>query len=171
MALTVILFSFFFFFSSRRRHTRCSRDWSSDVCSSDLMSSARTKHRPVAWTIPPRHDGGGAHPFPGPPRKSYEFRSSRGSWAPPRPGIRAKGATTSSATLRREACSRHFESGRGEAQGLSCSRTVFHPLHDRGQGPSTPQGERAPPPHDVSSIFPRGPSRRLRSPPARGCGW
>src|SRR2546422_2203482 len=31
--------SFFFFFSSRRRHTRCSRDWSSDVCSSDLTSS------------------------------------------------------------------------------------------------------------------------------------
>src|SRR2546429_7317808 len=29
---------FFFFFSSRRRHTRCSRDWSSDVCSSDLSS-------------------------------------------------------------------------------------------------------------------------------------
>src|SRR2546422_5497338 len=29
-------FSLFFFFSSRRRHTRCSRDWSSDVCSSDL---------------------------------------------------------------------------------------------------------------------------------------
>src|SRR6266498_1965690 len=25
-----------FFFSSRRRHTRCGRDWSSDVCSSDL---------------------------------------------------------------------------------------------------------------------------------------
>src|SRR2546429_6313512 len=29
---------FFFFFSSRRRHTRCSRDWSSDVCSSDLAA-------------------------------------------------------------------------------------------------------------------------------------
>src|SRR2546429_6903609 len=27
------------FFSSRRRHTRCSRDWSSDVCSSDLRLS------------------------------------------------------------------------------------------------------------------------------------
>src|SRR2546429_5813537 len=26
----------FFFFSGRRRHTICSRDWSSDVCSSDL---------------------------------------------------------------------------------------------------------------------------------------
>src|SRR3989449_11410900 len=32
----------FFFFSSRRRHTRCSRDWSSDVCSSDLMFSVAT---------------------------------------------------------------------------------------------------------------------------------
>src|SRR2546429_4332165 len=29
-----------FFFSSRRRHTRCSRDWSSDVCSSDLIYRA-----------------------------------------------------------------------------------------------------------------------------------
>src|SRR5690606_17723727 len=28
---------FVFFFSSRRRHTRFSRDWSSDVCSSDLL--------------------------------------------------------------------------------------------------------------------------------------
>src|SRR6266496_5603996 len=31
---------FFFFFSSRRRHTRSLRDWSSDVCSSDLRSAA-----------------------------------------------------------------------------------------------------------------------------------
>src|SRR5215217_9066180 len=31
-----MLLSFFFFFSSRRRHTRYWRDWSSDVCSSDL---------------------------------------------------------------------------------------------------------------------------------------
>src|SRR5690606_29636170 len=31
---------FFFFFSSRRRHTRFSRDWSSDVCSSDLLNGA-----------------------------------------------------------------------------------------------------------------------------------
>src|SRR5215203_6352910 len=29
---------FFFFFSSRRRHTRYWRDWSSDVCSSDLVA-------------------------------------------------------------------------------------------------------------------------------------
>src|SRR5207253_4669677 len=31
-------FFFFFFFSSRRRHTRWPRDWSSDVCSSDLRA-------------------------------------------------------------------------------------------------------------------------------------
>src|SRR5690554_5472242 len=34
--LYLLCFFFFFFFSSRRRHTRCGRDWSSDVCSSDL---------------------------------------------------------------------------------------------------------------------------------------
>src|SRR2546429_6693590 len=32
----------FFFFSSRRRHTRCSRDWSSDVCSSDLQDITKS---------------------------------------------------------------------------------------------------------------------------------
>src|SRR5947209_17458657 len=32
----VLVLSCFFFFSSRRRHTRYWRDWSSDVCSSDL---------------------------------------------------------------------------------------------------------------------------------------
>src|SRR5699024_12009931 len=32
---------FFFFFSSRRRHTRSKRDWSSDVCSSDLRTGPR----------------------------------------------------------------------------------------------------------------------------------
>src|SRR6266481_2947319 len=31
--------SCFFFFSSRRRHTRWNCDWSSDVCSSDLIAS------------------------------------------------------------------------------------------------------------------------------------
>src|SRR5690606_39730667 len=35
--LSVDGFFSLFFFSSRRRHTRFSRDWSSDVCSSDLL--------------------------------------------------------------------------------------------------------------------------------------
>src|SRR5690349_25109948 len=35
----------FFFFSSRRRHTRSLRDWSSDVCSSDLRPSPPRSRR------------------------------------------------------------------------------------------------------------------------------
>src|SRR5690606_41092841 len=35
-----------FFFSSRRRHTRFSRDWSSDVCSSDLAPRVRVHRGP-----------------------------------------------------------------------------------------------------------------------------
>src|SRR5207247_6998224 len=36
----------FFFFSSRRRHTRSTRDWSSDVCSSDLGNGFGRLQRP-----------------------------------------------------------------------------------------------------------------------------
>src|SRR6202043_2838494 len=34
------------FFSSRRRHTRCVRDWSSDVCSSDLPEPSFFRRQP-----------------------------------------------------------------------------------------------------------------------------
>src|SRR5690625_7514032 len=34
-----------FFFSSRRRHTRWPRDWSSDVCSSDLRTAGSSPER------------------------------------------------------------------------------------------------------------------------------
>src|SRR5207245_7514302 len=44
------LYFFIFFFSSRRRHTRCYRDWSSDVCSSDLLDRV-----PAAELISERH--------------------------------------------------------------------------------------------------------------------
>src|SRR5258707_9233070 len=45
------ILSFCFFFSSRRRHTRYWRDWSSDVCSSDLV--AFVPHaRPIAKKEP-----------------------------------------------------------------------------------------------------------------------
>src|SRR4030043_1533730 len=40
------------FFSSRRRHTRCSRDWSSDVCSSDLNDDA-ADHDESAYVVRP----------------------------------------------------------------------------------------------------------------------
>src|SRR6266850_8144205 len=41
MYIVIILF---FFFSSRRRHTRLQGDWSSDVCSSDLVYVTHDHH-------------------------------------------------------------------------------------------------------------------------------
>src|SRR3989449_6623594 len=44
-----------FFFSSRRRHTRCSRDWSSDVCSSDLtLQGGKPFNRPTHVALCPK---------------------------------------------------------------------------------------------------------------------
>src|SRR2546422_5160039 len=68
-----------FFFSSRRRHTRCSRDWSSDVCSSDLNSAAGCPS--------PRSTRDSKASFP---RPAAEFRSEerrvgkecRSRWSP-----------------------------------------------------------------------------------------
>src|SRR5690554_6994101 len=45
----------YFFFSSRRRHTRCGRDWSSDVCSSDLAVSGLPKE--YAYKYIDDHEG------------------------------------------------------------------------------------------------------------------
>src|SRR5690606_14520962 len=51
-SLFLLYLIFFFFFSSRRRHTRFSRDWSSDVCSSDLYRKyGRLKAAQVANVI------------------------------------------------------------------------------------------------------------------------
>src|SRR6266508_5544307 len=43
---------FFFFFSSRRRNTRWPRDWSSDVCSSDLDDEVVTEQLVLGWVRP-----------------------------------------------------------------------------------------------------------------------
>src|SRR5260370_4515185 len=48
-----LVFFFFFFFSSRRRHTRFKCDWSSDVCSSDLMKRVLSKKRIVFRFLEP----------------------------------------------------------------------------------------------------------------------
>src|SRR5690606_40825006 len=50
----------FFFFSSRRRHTRFSRDWSSDVCSSDLAVGSGNDATGIAAAkrlVSPAHRG------------------------------------------------------------------------------------------------------------------
>src|SRR5439155_18836108 len=50
-----------FFFSSERRHTRCPRDGSSAVCSSDLTSATPSwgggSRPPLRARLPPPHDG------------------------------------------------------------------------------------------------------------------
>src|SRR5437660_9806167 len=46
--LSFLVVLIFFFFSSRRRHTRWPRDWSSDVCSSDLTVDALANANEVA---------------------------------------------------------------------------------------------------------------------------
>src|SRR5437868_15539491 len=65
-----------FFFSSRRRHTRSKRDWSSDVCSSDLAPDrSRTRARRPA----PRRGSNSADsaaPTATPDRKSVVWGKS-----------------------------------------------------------------------------------------------
>src|SRR5690349_24989932 len=45
-----------FFFSSRRRHTRSLRDWSSDVCSSDLVGVEVPGRVPHVGVAPRQHE-------------------------------------------------------------------------------------------------------------------
>src|SRR5437763_15870597 len=66
-----------FFFSSRRRHTRYIGDWSSDVCSSDLVVGAGRGGAgvPPAFTAPPAASGcPGAPARTGRPPRSEERR-------------------------------------------------------------------------------------------------
>src|SRR5690606_39848018 len=46
-----------FFFASRRRHTSFSRDWSSDVCSSDLAESERAEDPRTVVLVKPNASG------------------------------------------------------------------------------------------------------------------
>src|SRR2546422_6011888 len=71
-----------FFFSSRRRHTRCSRDWSSDVCSSDLAKVPLRVPVPVARLRSSAPDAFSAHRLvsgtTSADRKSTRLNSSHG---------------------------------------------------------------------------------------------
>src|SRR5438046_9321576 len=53
-----------FFFSSRRRHTRLVSDWSSDVCSSDLVNVGRDRRRPAGGGGRSESAGGGGPALP-----------------------------------------------------------------------------------------------------------
>src|SRR2546422_10989011 len=83
-----------FFFSSRRRHTSCSRDWSSDVCSSDLpVPGPRRAHRDRSDDRPAGE--GHSHPGREGPQAGVRHRvgpgraqgsAGRGGEVPRRPG-------------------------------------------------------------------------------------
>src|SRR5688572_17972402 len=51
----ILFIFFFFFFSSRRRHTRFDCDWSSDVCSSDLLWTSRREDFRSAFSLVPEY--------------------------------------------------------------------------------------------------------------------
>src|SRR5699024_11226079 len=65
---------FFFFFSSRRRHTRSKRDWSSDVCSSDLPLCGATAGRGLEPS--PIRTRGWNLPTSGPPQNAESYSES-----------------------------------------------------------------------------------------------
>src|SRR5205809_4597586 len=76
----VSFFIFFFFFSSRRRHTRCSRDWSSDVCSSDLHAkTALDRFLSIAYLSASRRSNGRGTTtlFPGNSGRSQDTEVTR----------------------------------------------------------------------------------------------
>src|SRR2546421_5298821 len=82
--VTVGTIVWLFFFSSRRRHTRSDRDWSSDVCSSDLhdvppgklCSTVTTSLGPVVVTVTPPSKASAAEEFPGGHRATIGGESS-----------------------------------------------------------------------------------------------
>ena len=55
--------SVFFFFSSRRRHTRLQGDWSSDVCSSDLVADVGDAVLPHTDALDAEAEGEAGHLF------------------------------------------------------------------------------------------------------------
>src|SRR5690349_22879780 len=98
LLVDVVEVNILFFFSSRRRHTRSLRDWSSDVCSSDLRSRLEWQQLPgirlqrgLARVIPSRRQAGECdelledQPLPRPESRSEERRvgkECRSRWSP-----------------------------------------------------------------------------------------
>src|SRR2546429_8264106 len=131
----------FFFFSSRRRHTRCSRDWSSDVCSSDLESN--TNRQPQERSPAPR---------------------SAPAWPLPRGGF-----CKATSRLRRQRCrargtkKTHGRCGRGNRAAarrpladVDSSRWVAEGLTDKEIAKRTPKQSTLPVPPVIPPGEPRG---------------
>src|SRR2546422_8558758 len=60
--LPITVADFKCFFPSRRRHTKCSRDWISDECSSDLKAASSRSRRRAGWIATHRPRWAGRSP-------------------------------------------------------------------------------------------------------------
>src|SRR6266496_3695388 len=131
---------FFFFFSSRRRHTRSLRDWSSDVCSSDLRPAGGGAHGAARRRPAHRHD--------------LARRDRRQLSLPQRPqAVRLGGAHPSGAQPRPQGPPRpHHQAGLGVGA-----------LDPPGKPPNEPRPSRrspAPTPRSPTAAAPRSPPSR-----------
>src|SRR3989449_11740818 len=99
-----------FFFSSRRRHTRCSRDWSSDVCSSDLV-----RMFPLPTSVIPLIFG------------TINFRNNTNNTEDPRllsPGSGVRAASSVVGAARRRAVVKVSTGGRGSVEAIDGSAAL-----------------------------------------------
>src|SRR5206468_8465370 len=94
----------FLFFSSRRRHTRSDRDWSSDVCSSDLLF----------WTV------SGSHLYGFPSADSDV--DLRGSFAAPVPSLLGLRPPTETHEIKDTFAGRETEAVRSEERRVGKER-------------------------------------------------
>src|SRR5688500_20407325 len=100
----------FFFFSSRRRHTRLQGDWSSDVCSSDLLSGQRGDRADRPPELSDKHrnpaaDNRAASAETADRRRSEERRvgkECRARWAPEHEKLKRKTDTQNEETNTRD---------------------------------------------------------------------
>src|SRR5258705_585557 len=172
----------FFFFSSRRRHTRCLSDWSSDVCSSDLL----VRFRGEIEQVPPMY---AAIKHEGRPLYAYARRGESVERAPRRVAIRRLELES----FERDAASLHVECSKGTyirtlaediGEALGCGahlaaleRLVVGPFSleqavkleaFEAASATERRGGRPPPPALAASSPPPSPPGRLA---ARGSPW
>src|SRR5690606_39637629 len=130
----------FFFFSSRSRHTRFSRDWSSDVCSSDLMGLV-IRRRVVLGAV--------AH---------IELRSTL--------RIHLDGRATHAALLRAHRPRGHNDTEHGQHRGSERDPTHAAGLPTESHSTSSSLGSMTPPTRHVLHRVPQG-GLHGPSPPGR----
>src|SRR5207247_3837634 len=147
----------FVFFSSRSRHTTSTRDWSSDVCSSDLLGSAAVEGRRATCARPPARR---ARRHRARPRDGFQAARPRGAGG--RPATRG----SSLPAPRGGRGSRSFAAAVGLGAGGTPGRGF------RPDGTAQPRGLRAPPLRGrrrALAAIPH-PRRDLRRPRARAGG-